>query len=135
VRRLAHVDLIRGAQDDVVRVLVIEEESKITPLLEEEEGLHAVFSGDRETPLTTGHFDAVVIDSRLAFQAALSTCRNIRSHKDVVPLLLVTDDDSFESRVEAFEAGADACLSGTLLVEELLARLRALVRRSQISPG
>jgi DNA-binding response OmpR family regulator len=117
-----------------VRVLVIEEESKITPLLEQQ-GLHAVFSCDGETPLTTGHFDAVVIDSRLTFQAALLMCRSIRSHKDVVPLLLVTDDDSFESRVEAFEAGADACLSGTLLVEELLARLRALVRRSQISAG
>jgi DNA-binding response OmpR family regulator len=117
-----------------VRVLVIEEESKIASLLEQQ-GLQVVFSDNRETLPTTSRFDAVVIDSRITFQAGLLLCRNIRSHKDVVPLLLVTDDDSFESRIEAFEAGADACLSGTLLVEELLARLRALVRRSQILAG
>jgi DNA-binding response OmpR family regulator len=57
----------------------------------------------------------------------------IRSHQDVVPVLMITDEDSLESRIAALEAGADVCLSGTLVFEELLARLRALVRRSQIS--
>jgi len=118
-----------------MRVLVVEEESKITPLLEQRGHCVVVVGRDGEILPATGQFDAVVIDSRLTFQAALLICRNLRSRKDVIPVLLITGDDSFESRIEAFEAGADACLSGTLVVEELLARLRALVRRSQMAPG
>jgi DNA-binding response OmpR family regulator len=133
-RPRAHTGLIRCAEDAIVRVLVIEEESKLTPLLEQQ-GQHAVVSSDRETVPGTGEFDAVVIDSRLTFRASLLLCRNIRSHQDVVPVVMITDEDSLESRIEAFEAGADACLSGTLVFEELLARLRAFVRRSQISSG
>ena len=117
-----------------MRVLVIEEESKITSLLEQR-GQHVVISWNLETLPTPGRFDAVVIDSRVTMQTALLICRNIRSHEDVVPVLVVTDEDSLESRIEAFDAGADACLSGTLVVDELLARLRALVRRSRVSPG
>jgi DNA-binding response OmpR family regulator len=116
-----------------VRVLVIEEESKIAPLLEQQ-GQHAVVTCNLDTVPTAGQFDAVVIESCVASQAALVICRSIRSHEHVVPVLVVTDEDSLESRIEALEAGADACLSGTFVVEELVARIRALVRRSQISP-
>ena len=115
-------------------MLVIEEESKITSLLEQQ-GQHAVLSWNLETLPTAHQFDAVVIDSRVTFQTALTICRSIRSHEDVVPVLVVTGEDSLESRLDAFEAGADACLSGTLVVDELLARLRALVRRVQVSRG
>jgi len=62
-------------------------------------------------------------------------CRNIRSHEAVAQVLVLADEDSAESRIEAFAAGADACLSGTVVVEELLARLRALVRRADLSRG
>jgi DNA-binding response OmpR family regulator len=116
-----------------LRVLVIEEEAKLAPVLERY-GQHAVISVRPGEPFpAAGQFDAVVIDSRLTLEAALVLCRNIRSHEDVAPVLVLTDEDSSESRIEAFAAGADACLSGTLVVEELLARLRALVRRVEVS--
>ena len=116
-------------------MLVIEEEATIATILEQQ-GQHAVVSwSDGEPFPAAGQFDAILIDSRLTPQAALMICRNIRSHEAVAQVLVLADEDSAESRIEAFAAGADACLSGTLVVEELLARLRALVRRADLSRG
>jgi two-component system response regulator MprA len=74
---------------------------------------------------------ALLADALPADQA-LSCCRVLRSASQVLPLLLLTPIDHFSARVAALEAGADDVLSQPYALEELYARIQALLRRSRM---
>ena len=76
-------------------------------------------------------YDAIVLDLMLPLVDGLSVCRSIRQAGRHVPILIVTARDAVDARVEGFDAGADDYLVKPFDFRELLARLRALIRRGR----
>jgi two-component system response regulator MprA len=81
--------------------------------------------------------DAVILDVSMPVLDGLETCRRLRAGGVLVPVLMLTARDSVGDRVAGLDAGADDYLVKPFALQELLARLRALLRRSVISapPG
>lgn len=80
-------------------------------------------------------YDAVVLDLGLPRRPGLEVLRHWRARDNRVPVLILTARDAWHERVDGFKAGADDYLGKPFHVEELLARLRALIRRSEGRPG
>ena len=74
--------------------------------------------------------DAVVLDVMMPRVGGLETCRRLRERGDDVPVLVLTARDAVADRVAGLDAGADDYLTKPFALEELLARLRALLRRT-----
>ena len=89
------------------------------------DGLQARYLGDTEP------FDAVVLDLGLPLLDGLSVLRHWRAGGRTMPVLILTARDSWHEKVAGIDAGADDYLAKPFHTEELLARLRALIRRAQ----
>jgi two-component system copper resistance phosphate regulon response regulator CusR len=74
-------------------------------------------------------YDAVILDVMLPVKDGFAVCRTIRASGCVVPILMVTARDAVDARIEGLDAGADDYLVKPFDFGELLARLRALIRR------
>jgi two-component system response regulator MprA len=74
--------------------------------------------------------DAIVLDLMMPGIDGLEVCRTLRRRDDPVPILVVTARDAIDDRVEGLDAGADDYLVKPFAVEELRARVRALLRRT-----
>jgi two-component system response regulator MprA len=79
--------------------------------------------------------DAVVLDVLMPRLDGLQTCRRLRREGSTVPVLMLTARDGVESRVAGLDAGADDYVIKPFALEELLARLRALLRRTTNGSG
>ncbi|WP_280473354.1 response regulator transcription factor [Nocardia cyriacigeorgica] len=79
--------------------------------------------------------DALVLDVMMPRLDGLEVCRRLRSTGDDLPILVLTARDSVSERVAGLDAGADDYLPKPFALEELLARLRALLRRRTSDPG
>src|SRR3954453_11429403 len=116
------------------RVLVVEDDEEIAGVLQRSlrlEGYEVRLSGDGEAALADAaafHPDLVVLDLGLPKLDGIEVARRLRPPHDV-PLLMLTARDALESRVEGFDSGADDYLVKPFERQELLARLRALLRR------
>jgi two-component system response regulator MprA len=116
------------------RVLVVEDDTDIAGVLRrslDKEGYEVRVAGDGEAALDqAGVFapDAVVLDLGLPKLDGVEVCRRLRTGGDV-PILILTARDALESRVAGLDSGADDYLVKPFEREELLARLRALLRR------
>ncbi len=80
-------------------------------------------------------YDAVVLDLGLPKRSGLEVLRNWRARGNAVPVLILTARDAWHEKVAGFEAGADDYLGKPFHVEELAARLGALIRRAHAQPG
>lgn len=78
--------------------------------------------------------DALVLDVMMPRVDGLEVCRRLRGAGDDLPILMLTARDSVSERVAGLDAGADDYLPKPFALEELLARLRALLRRSTVDP-
>jgi len=83
-----------------------------------------------KTALDTESFDLVIADIGLPRQDGLQLVRSLRSRGHMIPILILTARDGLEDRVTALDLGADDYLTKPFQVPELLARCRALIRRS-----
>jgi two-component system, OmpR family, response regulator len=121
-----------------VRVLVVEDEAKLASLLARglrEEGHAADVAGSGEDALwmaRSAPYDAIVLDVMLPGLDGMATCRRLREDGIWAPVLFLTARDAVEDRVEALDTGGDDYLVKPFSFAELLARLRALVRRAPI---
>ncbi len=88
------------------------------------DGETAVFGTDLE------NYDLLVIDLALPEMSGIDVVRHVRAKGHSTPILILTAKDALQSRVEGLDAGADDYLTKPFEVEELDARLRALLRRS-----
>ena len=79
--------------------------------------------------------DAIVLDLQLPDIDGLEVCRRIRRAGDATPILMLTARDAVNDRVEGLDVGADDYLVKPFDLAELLARLRALLRRRQVNDG
>jgi DNA-binding response OmpR family regulator len=80
--------------------------------------------------LNREHADALIVDLRLSEVDGFELCRRLRARGNRLPVLLLLPKLAPSSAVDGFEAGADGCLVGPFSLEELIARLHALLRRT-----
>ncbi|HEX2910422.1 MAG TPA: response regulator transcription factor [Chloroflexia bacterium] len=122
-----------------MRILVIEDEAKLNKLIRqvlEEEHYQVEQAYDGDTGLTmalSSNYDLIILDLMLPEMSGLEVCRFLRQERIVVPVLMLTARDAVHDRVQGLDAGADDYLTKPFAFEELLARVRALMRR-QLSP-
>jgi two-component system response regulator MprA len=118
------------------RVLVVEDDPAVRTALERAlgyEGYDVAVAGDGAAALQAMIAfspDAVVLDLMMPFVDGLEACRRIRAKGDTTPILILTARGEVADRVEGLDAGADDYMVKPFALEELLARLRALLRRS-----
>jgi two-component system response regulator MprA len=79
--------------------------------------------------------DVMVLDVMMPYVGGLDVCRTLRSKKDRLPILVLTARDEVGDRVAGLDAGADDYLTKPFALEELRARLRALLRRTAPEEG
>lgn len=117
-------------------VLIVEDDPAVRESLERclgFEGYDVVSAVDGEAALAAVSLhqpDAILLDLQLPKLDGLEVCRRIRASGDGVPILMLTARDATRDRVSGLDAGADDYLPKPFALEELLARLRALLRRS-----
>src|SRR5438132_6773734 len=127
---------VRVRYKRTVRVLVVEDEARLSRQLAEAlgEGGYAVDTaadGARADFLAaTERYDAVVLDLGLPKIDGLTLLRRWRESGNAVPVLILTARGSWHEKVQGIDGGADDYVAKPFRVEELLARLRALIRRA-----
>jgi DNA-binding response OmpR family regulator len=119
-----------------MRILVVEDDPIITQLIETilEQQKYAVdFATDGQMGLDLSEayeYDAILLDVTLPKKDGIGVCQQIRSQGNTVPILLLTALDSPADRARGLDAGADDYLGKPFDPQELLARIRAILRRS-----
>jgi DNA-binding response OmpR family regulator len=115
--------------------LVVEDERKIALFVQrglKESGfvVDVVHHGDQALAvILDNHFDAVVLDIMLPGRDGLSILRALRQKSNAVPVLILTARGAISEKVEGLDLGADDYLAKPFSIDELAARLRALIRR------
>jgi DNA-binding response OmpR family regulator len=118
-----------------MRILVVEDSRRLAGiikrgLLEEGYAVDNAYDGEEaEYMAETTPFDVVILDIMLPKKDGLAVCRDLRSKGVNTPILMLTAKDSVEDKVTGLDAGADDYLVKPFAFSELLARLRALLRR------
>jgi two-component system OmpR family response regulator len=121
-----------------MRVLVVEDDVKMAGLLRrglDEEGLSADVArtgADALWMASATEYDAIVLDVMLPGTTGFDVCRRLRESGSWTPVLMLTARDSVDDRVAGLDVGADDYLTKPFSFAELLARLRALVRRAPV---
>jgi len=120
-----------------MRILVVDDERAVRDSLRralELEGYQIELAGDGREALyrLDGDVqpDAVILDVLMPGLDGLEVCRRLRATGNSVPVLMLTARDAVENRVEGLDAGADDYVTKPFALEELLARVRALIRRT-----
>jgi two-component system, OmpR family, response regulator len=117
-------------------ILVIEDEKKIASFVRkglEEQGfvVTVCHHGDEAYSLaSTQSFDLIVLDIMLPGRDGLSILRALRERKNTVPVILLTARSEMNERIEGLNLGADDYVTKPFFVEELVARIHAVMRRS-----
>lgn len=117
-------------------ILVVEDDAAVRDALERAlgfEGYEITTARDGAIALSelrSRTVDLVVLDVMMPHVDGLETCRRIRAGGDTVPILMLTAKVAVGDRVEGLDAGADDYMAKPFALDELLARIRALLRRS-----
>jgi two-component system, OmpR family, response regulator len=120
-----------------MRVLIVEDEAKMAGLIRrglQREGMAVDVAGDGVEALWKGEaveYDAIVLDLMLPGIDGLEVCRRLRESGVWSPILMLTARDAIADRVAGLDRGADDYLTKPFSYAELLARLRAIVRRGR----
>jgi DNA-binding response OmpR family regulator len=118
-----------------MKLLVIEDEKKIANLLQKglkEHGyvVEVCYDGNEGLERASTHpYDAIILDIMLPGRDGLSLLRTLRERKITTPVMILTARGEVNERVEGLNIGADDYLSKPFAMDELVARLRALLRR------
>lgn len=122
-------------KQETMRILLVEDERKVASFIARalRENTYAVDvaeSGEKALEMGTDvTYDAILLDVRLPGISGLEVCRELRERGIEAPILMLTARGMVEQRVEGLDAGADDYLTKPFVLAELLARVRALVRR------
>jgi two-component system, OmpR family, response regulator len=121
-----------------MRVLLVEDDVRMAAAIRRGlryEGLVVDVAGDGETALRDVRavgYDVIVLDVMLPRLDGFEMCRRLRAERLWVPVLMLTARDSVEDRVRGLDGGADDYMTKPFSLAELVARLRALVRRGAV---
>jgi two-component system response regulator MprA len=118
------------------KVLVVEDDAAVREALERAlgfEGYQIETARDGAVALSVlgkEEKDLVILDVMMPYVDGIETCRRIRASGDTIPILMLTAKAAVGDRVEGLDAGADDYMTKPFALDELLARIRALLRRS-----
>ena len=118
-----------------MRILLVDDEAELTDplsrvLTREGYQVDVAFNGQAGADLAlTGIYDLLILDWMLPYASGLEICQQVRSRGDATPVLFLTAKDTLNDRVEGLDAGADDYIVKPFELRELLARVRALLRR------
>jgi DNA-binding response OmpR family regulator len=118
-----------------MRILLVEDEPSAAAMLAKglrEEAYAVDMAADGEAALTqafVNDYDLIILDVVLPGRDGFGVCRELRTNGVTVPVLMLTARDAVEDRIEGLDSGADDYLPKPFDFEELLARVRALLRR------
>ena len=122
------------------KVLIVDDDPSIRRALHTTFGtlgfdIAEAVAGEQAIPLLrASDFDAVLLDVNMPGMGGIQTCREIRRQFPQLAVLMLTVRNEEDDKVEALEAGADDYVTKPFPIRELVARVRAAVRRSQNSP-
>jgi len=122
-----------------MKILIIEDHEKLAKSVKkglEQEGYAAdcLFDGEtgqRRIEISHKDYDLVILDLMLPKRDGLTVCKNWRERDIVIPVIMLTAKDTIEEKIAGLDCGADDYLVKPFAFEELLARIRALLRRPQ----
>ena len=123
-----------------MRILLVEDEPRAAQMLAKglrEEAYAVDVVGDGESAIyqaSITDYDAIILDVVLPLQDGLAVCHELRQEGSAVPVLMLTARDAVEARIAGLDSGADDYLTKPFDFRELLARLRAIIRRGQRPP-
>jgi two-component system KDP operon response regulator KdpE len=123
------------------KVLIVDDEPSIRRAIRTTFGtlgfdISEAMNGEQALPLLrAANFDAVLLDLNMPGMGGLEACREIRRQFPRIAVLMLTVRDSEDDKVEALDAGADDYVTKPFPVRELVARVRAAVRRSHAPEG
>jgi two-component system, OmpR family, copper resistance phosphate regulon response regulator CusR len=118
-----------------VRILLVEDEPDAARMLAKglrEEAYAVDLARDGEQALEQAQlndYDLIILDVMLPRKGGFDVCRELRASGSTIPVLMLTARDAVEDRIEGLDSGADDYLPKPFDFEELLARIRALLRR------
>lgn len=123
-----------------MRILLAEDEKDLNKIItarlkDEYYSVDSCFDGmEAEEYLDTVKYDAVILDIMMPKKDGLSVLKKMRRRKNPTPVILLTAKDSVEDRVAGLDAGANDYLVKPFAFEELLARVRVLLRKPEETP-
>lgn len=121
-----------------MRILIVEDEEKLASVIKrglKNEGFSAecVFDGESgEITAQSGDFDLIILDLMLPKKDGFEVCKNLRKKGISIPILILTAKDSTSSKITGLNFGADDYLIKPFSFDELVARIKALLRRPNI---
>jgi heavy metal response regulator len=124
-----------------MKILVIEDEKKVANFIKrglEEEKFEVDTANDGESGLqmaVEGSYSLLILDVILPKRDGMSVVKELRSRKVMVPVLMLTAKDSLDDIVAGLNSGSDDYLTKPFAFAELLARVRALLRRTELDRG
>lgn len=123
-----------------MRILLAEDEPKVAEhirlgLTAEGYAVDLAVDGDEALWLAeSNHYDALLLDVMMPLKDGFTVVRQLRRKQSVVPVIFLTARDDVENKVRGLDAGGDDYLTKPFSIAELLARLRALLRRQRTQP-
>ncbi len=120
-----------------MRILIAEDDRKVAGFLkkglkEEQYAVDICYDGEEALFRTqVDQYDLVILDVMLPKKNGFSVCKEIRKEGNLTPILMLTARDQLEDKVRGLQEGADDYLTKPFAFEELLARIQALLRRTQ----
>jgi two-component system OmpR family response regulator len=139
--RFAIIGVDKHGSEDFLRILLIEDDKRLAALIQqvlEEEGFGVDTANEGDTGMELAlraTYDVAIIDWMLPGMDGPTICRKVRSAKVPTPILMLTARSQVEDRVSGLDSGADDYLVKPFSFDELLARVRALSRRTKDSPA
>jgi DNA-binding response OmpR family regulator len=122
----------------ITRVLVVDDDAEILRLIRrvlQIEGFHVITAESGEAAIQEmerEEFDLLVLDLMMSGIDGITVCRQIRSFS-TIPIIILTAKTNVEDKVKALEAGADDYVTKPFSTQELVARVRAVLRRRQMT--
>ena len=120
------------------KILLVEDEAKIANAVArglKYEGFEVSIASDGEEALILGkdeEFDCIVLDRMLPLKEGVEVCKELRESNIKTPIIMLTAKSGVNDKIEGLDAGADDYLAKPFSLDELLARIRALLRRPNV---
>ena len=124
-----------------MKILIVEDEHKIANVLkqgleQEHYIVDVAYEGNEGYDLASAEsYDLIILDRLLPGMDGLTICKKLRDKSNHTPILMLTAKNQTEDKIEGLDSGADDYLSKPFAFEELLARIRALLRRPKKTQG
>lgn len=118
-----------------MRILVVDDEKELRDFIKsslEAEGFTVDVTGEGERAsflARTNDYDLVVLDYNLPVKSGLEVCRDIRKHGRTMPIIMLSVESDTKSKIKLLSSGADDYVTKPFALAELMARIRALLRR------